>query len=320
MAHDAFISYSSVDKAIADAACATLENAGIRCWIAPRDITPGLEYGAAIVRAIDHCRVLILIFSSSANSSRQIPREVERAINKGVPVVPMRVEDVAPTESLAYFMESVHWLDALTPPLEGHLQRLAESVQALLAVGAGEAAPREPHAGPARPSVVAAVAAAAMPEPVAKPFTPSLGLKLALLTSIAINPLLAGAERLLRRLPRFRRRAGNDRSQHLAHLPQPRTRSRHGKIRRPRLRRGHQLLHPGKRADQSAGELVPGRHRSRQRGLPDAGVCPIAATAGQALTWLLETSRNPINGLWPGVDWRMQGDRGAGATRLSRRP
>jgi hypothetical protein len=104
MAHDAFISYSSVDKAIADAACATLENAGIRCWIAPRDITPGLEYGGAIVRAIDQCRVLILIFSSNANSSRQIPREVERAINRGVPVVPMRVEDVAPTESLAYFM------------------------------------------------------------------------------------------------------------------------------------------------------------------------------------------------------------------------
>jgi hypothetical protein len=203
MAHDAFISYSSVDKAIADAACATLENAGIRCWIAPRDITPGLEYGAAIVRAIDHCRVLILIFSSSANSSRQIPREVERAINKGVPVVPMRVEDVAPTESLAYFMESVHWLDALTPPLEGHLQRLAESVQALLAVGAGEAAPREPHAGPARPSVVAAVAAAAMPDPVAKPFTPSLGLKLALLTSIAINLLLAALSAFYGDFPDF---------------------------------------------------------------------------------------------------------------------
>jgi hypothetical protein len=202
MAHDAFISYSSVDKAIADAACATLENAGIRCWIAPRDITPGLEYGGAIVRAIDHCRVLILIFSSSANSSRQIPREVERAINKGVPVVPMRVEDVAPTESLAYFMESVHWLDALTPPLESHLQRLAESVQALLAVGAGEAAP-QPHAGPARASVVAAAAAPAMPDPVAKPFTPSLGLKLALLISIGINVLLAALAAIYQDFPDF---------------------------------------------------------------------------------------------------------------------
>jgi TIR domain len=41
MNFDAFISYSANDKVIADAACATLERAGIRCWIAPRDVVPG---------------------------------------------------------------------------------------------------------------------------------------------------------------------------------------------------------------------------------------------------------------------------------------
>jgi hypothetical protein len=143
MAHDVFISYSHVDKAVADAACATLERAGIRCFIAPRDITPGAEWGAAIVNAIDNCRVIVLIFSSHANNSRQIRREVERAISAGATVVPVRIEDVVPTEALAYFMSTVHWLDALTPPLEQHLQRLAESIKALLAVGTppGEAAP-----------------------------------------------------------------------------------------------------------------------------------------------------------------------------------
>ncbi len=141
MAHDAFISYSHVDKATADAACATLENAGIRCFIAPRDINPGAEWGAAIVNAIDTSRVLVVIFSASANSSRQISREVERAINAGIPVVPMRIEDVAPTESLAYFMSTVHWLDALTPPLEQHLQKLTESIKGLLQAGAAAAPP-----------------------------------------------------------------------------------------------------------------------------------------------------------------------------------
>src|SRR4051812_19808687 len=123
MAHDVFISYSHVDKAAADATCAALERAGIRCWIAPRDITPGTEWSAAIVNAIDNCRVIVLIFSSNANSSRQIRREVERAITAGASVVPVRIENVTPTESLAYFMTTVHWLDALTPPLENHLQR-----------------------------------------------------------------------------------------------------------------------------------------------------------------------------------------------------
>jgi hypothetical protein len=129
---DVFISYSHVDKATADATCATLEQAGIRCWIAPRDIMPGDEWGAAIVKAIDQCRAMVLIFSSNANSSKQIRREVERAVNAGVPIVPVRIENVAPTEAMAYFMSTVHWLDAMTAPLEDHLQRLVRSIKALL--------------------------------------------------------------------------------------------------------------------------------------------------------------------------------------------
>jgi hypothetical protein len=61
--------------------------------------------------------------------------------------MPIRIEQAAPTRSLAYFMAGVHWLDALTPPLEHHLQRLAVSINALLktnlanpANGAGETA------------------------------------------------------------------------------------------------------------------------------------------------------------------------------------
>ncbi|MDB5446864.1 MAG: hypothetical protein JWQ97_2181 [Phenylobacterium sp.] len=41
MSHDVFISYSSRDKPTADALCHTLDAAGVRCWMAPRDIQPG---------------------------------------------------------------------------------------------------------------------------------------------------------------------------------------------------------------------------------------------------------------------------------------
>ncbi len=154
MQFDAFISYSGADKPTADAACATLEAAGIRCWIAPRDIMPGREYGDALVDALDHCRVLVLVFSSRANTSPQIRREVERVVSRGVPVLPLRIEDVLPTRSMAYFVGSVHWLDALTPPLEQHLQRLAGAVQALLRVdpaGAGRIPDDDADAGDAPP-------------------------------------------------------------------------------------------------------------------------------------------------------------------------
>jgi TIR domain len=142
MALDTFISYSSKDKTAADAACAVLERAGIRCWIAPRDIRPGQEYGHSIIEAIDQCRVMVLIFSANANDSRQIHREIERAVSKGVPIIPLRIEEVVPTKSMEYFLGAIHWLDALTPPLEKHLQQLAEAVKALLQIDvAGRAAP-----------------------------------------------------------------------------------------------------------------------------------------------------------------------------------
>jgi hypothetical protein len=148
MSHDAFISYSSHDKAAADAASAALEASGVRCWIAPRDIRPGSEWGEAIIDGINKSRALILIFSGSANDSPQISREVERAVHKGIPIIPLRIEDIAPTRSLEYFIGTVHWLDALTPPLEAHLRRLVDSVKVLLQID--PAAPKivSPHPSP----------------------------------------------------------------------------------------------------------------------------------------------------------------------------
>src|ERR1700722_4580866 len=118
MAHDVFVSYASGDKPVADAVCATLESHEIRCWIAPRDVLPGIHYGEAIIDAIHECRIMVLVFSSKANLSGHIPKEIERAVSQGCTVMPLRIEDVAPAKSLDYFIGGVHWLDALTPPLE----------------------------------------------------------------------------------------------------------------------------------------------------------------------------------------------------------
>ena len=133
MAHDVFISYSSKDKPTADAVCATLESRGIRCWIAPRDVVPGEEYAAALVNALRQARLMVLVFSSGANQSKHVLREVERAVSMGLPVVPLRIENVRPSAAMEYYIASRHWLDALTVPLERHLVQLAETVKVLLA-------------------------------------------------------------------------------------------------------------------------------------------------------------------------------------------
>ena len=131
MAHDVFISYSSKDKAVADAVCAALEAEGVRCWIAPRDVLPSVPYGEAIIEALNETRLLVLIFTANSNTSRHVMREVERAVNKGIAVIPFRVEDVPPTASMEYFISSDHWLDALTPPLESHVRKLVETIKLL---------------------------------------------------------------------------------------------------------------------------------------------------------------------------------------------
>ena len=135
MPFEVFISHSLKDKAIADAVCAKLEAEKVRCWIAPRDIHPGADWAEAIIAALGSCKVMILIFSSHSNTSPQVSGEVQRAFEKGLIVMPFRIEDVIPSAGLEYYIGSVHWLDALTDPMEQHIDQLVTRVKALKDAG-----------------------------------------------------------------------------------------------------------------------------------------------------------------------------------------
>ena len=150
---DTFISYGHEDKLVADAVCARLEQRGIRCWIAPRDLQPGQSYGEGITVALHTCRVLVLVFSDHANLSRHVANEVERAVSNNLTVIPFRIQDVKPGASLEFFIGSVHWLDALTPPLEQHLDHLADSVGRLLGAGQSKPAPSPSSTSAVEPAV-----------------------------------------------------------------------------------------------------------------------------------------------------------------------
>lgn len=134
MGHDVFISHSSKDKQVANAVVHWLESAGIKCWIAPRDVPGGINYSASIVKAIKDSSVLVLILTESANSSIPVAGEVEQAVRQGVPIVPFRVEDIEPCPEIMLHIGSIHWLDAISPPLETHLDKLAQTVRVFLDV------------------------------------------------------------------------------------------------------------------------------------------------------------------------------------------
>jgi TIR domain len=162
MAHDVFISHSAKDKVTADAVCAMLESEGVRCWIAPRDVLPSMEWGEAIIDAIEECQMMVLVFTANANASPQIRREVERAVNRGVAILPVRIEDVLPGKGLEYFIGNVHWLDAISPPLEAHLKSLAGTIKIVLARNASGTPPiapgvENPPSNGGRPSELGAV-------------------------------------------------------------------------------------------------------------------------------------------------------------------
>ena len=112
---DVFISHSTKDKGVANDVCVALEQGGIRCWIAPRNMVPGEEYENQILSAIDATRVLVLISSRNANSSRHVQREVAHACNSKTPkeVVPFKIEDFEYCPNIRYYLESVQWLDAM---------------------------------------------------------------------------------------------------------------------------------------------------------------------------------------------------------------
>jgi TolB-like protein/Tfp pilus assembly protein PilF len=152
-----FISHSSKDSETADAICQHLESAGAPCWIAPRDIEPGADWTEGILHGIASCRVFVLVFSDHANESEHVRREVGKAFSLHLQVIPFRTEPIEPRDSLGYFLDSVHWLDATKGPLQQHLPALTERVKHLLANGKQGESPEIPLRRESKPAANAAV-------------------------------------------------------------------------------------------------------------------------------------------------------------------
>ena len=131
--HDVFISYSHKDAQVADAICHHMEEAGIRCWYAPRNIGPGAEWADAIIEALEECSIVVLVFTDYSNASRQVQREVDTAVTLGKTIIPFKRTQADPTGSMRYYLSTLHWLDAVDTPLDKSIKELVGRAQAILA-------------------------------------------------------------------------------------------------------------------------------------------------------------------------------------------
>ena len=126
-----FVSHASADRKIADTICAALESRGVPCWIATRDVPPGENFGDTIAAAIRASRVMVLVFSDSANNSDEIKKEVVLAGRGHVPVIPLRVEDIQPSGAFEYELVTRQWID-LFVNWDQAIERLMRQIEQII--------------------------------------------------------------------------------------------------------------------------------------------------------------------------------------------
>jgi len=124
----AFISYASQDAAVANSIVENLEQHGLSCWVAPRDVKPGAQYADAIVEAINEAGSVVLLLSRSAVSSSHVGREVERAASKHKPIIALRIDAAELNRALEYFLSGSQWIDVPAIGMPAAVAKLTEAV------------------------------------------------------------------------------------------------------------------------------------------------------------------------------------------------
>ena len=134
MNHDIFISYSSTDKVAANAICHVLEQNKVRCWIAPRDIPAGAEYGDLIVDAIKHAKVVVIIFSETSSTSSWVKGELNIAFEEQKTLIPFRLDPTPLKGQNRLILANKHWIDAY-PDYETKFTDLVNAVKNAIGIG-----------------------------------------------------------------------------------------------------------------------------------------------------------------------------------------
>lgn len=106
----AFISFSSTEYDEAARICNVLEEAGVPCFIANRDLKAGREYAEQLITSIEDSEAVILLLSNASNKSPHVLREIEHAVSYEVPIIVYKLEEVELSKSMEYFLMTHQWI------------------------------------------------------------------------------------------------------------------------------------------------------------------------------------------------------------------
>ena len=128
MKKNIFVSYTHDDKRVADALVKYLEERGIPCFIAPRDIDPGKPYASNLMKAIDNCTLVLLIASDAINQSDHVLNEVDAIVNKKKDILPIFIEDFEMNADYRYYLGRKQWVIAYPDAPQSYFDKIVDSV------------------------------------------------------------------------------------------------------------------------------------------------------------------------------------------------
>lgn len=107
-----FICYSKLDGKEAEKVYQVLTDSGIKCWIDTVDIPAGTSYANSIVKGLEWCNCLVLIYSKNVIDSINIPNELEVAHADHKLIIPFIIDDYKIVNEYRYYLPRKQWIDA----------------------------------------------------------------------------------------------------------------------------------------------------------------------------------------------------------------
>lgn len=123
MNHEVFIAYHNHDNEIAKTICHVLEQNEIKCWMAPRDIPPCTNYAYEIFKALDSCKVVLMLFYEASSRSQWIKHEVNCMFQEQKKIIVFALDQTPLKGTLRIMLNRVPWIVAY-PDYKTHLNEL----------------------------------------------------------------------------------------------------------------------------------------------------------------------------------------------------
>lgn len=119
-----FVSHSSKDQAMAGELVDFLEKNNCQCWIAPRDIQPGLSYADCITQGIESSWAMVFVSSEQSNGSKDCAAELEQATKQQLLIIPFRIDESVYADATRSFFSPAQEITVLNNKPSEHFSAL----------------------------------------------------------------------------------------------------------------------------------------------------------------------------------------------------